>query len=69
MVKLTRYEFQCKALDFKQRILEQYNLGNFSGVETLGRSLTKFVQDTHRMSPEYLNGFDPIVYTKQLVNS
>jgi hypothetical protein len=64
-----RFEFQCEIADFRRRCIEQYERGNITSLRVLGQEMSRFVEKTHRVHPEYLNGMTVEQYIQSVVNS
>lgn len=64
----SKYVFQCTVKNARDELVELLDSGNNNTFQAKGRNLMKFVEDTYRTNPDWLEGLQPQQFVQKLVN-
>ena len=65
MDKLSRYAFQCRIKELRERVLEHYECGNVQSVRILIQQMITLAEK----NTQHLNNLTPEQYVKKVVNA
>jgi len=65
MKNLTRYTFQCRIKELRERVLEQYECGNIQNIQILLRQMITLAEN----NIQHINNLTPEQYVKKVVNA